>query len=74
MVKYDFPDPDDPNIHVFEFLYFSLSNLSIIISELLLMSVPYNIPCSSYIVDVMNGYVPFIPSVNMFLFTALLIS
>ena len=35
LVKNDFPAPLVPNIHMFPFLYFSLSNLSIKINELL---------------------------------------
>ena len=46
-VKKDFPEPDIPNILIFEFLYFILLNRSMNTSESLYMFLPINIPFSS---------------------------
>ena len=45
--KYDFPEPLVPTTHILAFLYFSVSNLSILIIDLFISFIPIRIPSSS---------------------------
>ena len=54
-VKYDFPAPLVPNIHILAFLYLLESYLSININELLYIFSPIKIPSSSNTAEEING-------------------
>ena len=61
-------------MHILAFLYLLLSYLSIKTNELLFILDPMNIPFSSYIEELIKGYVANNPLVNTFLLATLFIS
>lgn len=60
-------EPDEPNIHILEFLYKSLSNLLSITIELFALLNPSNIPDLSFKFENINGKVIGIDELSMFL-------
>ena len=66
-VKYDFPEPEVPIIHMLAFLYFSESKRSTITMDLLRSFTPIKIPCSSQSSLDKKGYVLTRPEVSTFL-------
>lgn len=62
-----FREPDEPNIHILEFLYKSLSNLLSITIELFALLNPSNIPDLSFKFENINGKVIGIDELSMFL-------
>lgn len=62
-----FREPDEPNIHILEFLYKSLSNLLSITIELFALLNPSNIPDLSFKFENINGKVVGIDELSMFL-------
>lgn len=62
-----FREPDEPNIHILEFLYKSLSNLLSITIELFALLNPSNIPDLSFKFENINGKVIGIEELSIFL-------
>lgn len=62
-----FREPDEPNIHILEFLYKSLSNLLSITIELFALLNPSNIPDLSFKFENINGKVIGIDELSIFL-------
>lgn len=62
-----FREPDEPNMHILEFLYKSLSNLLSITIELFALLNPSNIPDLSFKFENINGKVIGIDELSMFL-------
>lgn len=60
-------EPDEPNIHILEFLYKSLSNLLSITIELFALLNPSNIPDLSFKFENINGKVIGIDELSIFL-------
>lgn len=62
-----FREPDEPNMHILEFLYKSLSNLLSITIELFALLNPSNIPDLSFKFENINGKVIGIDELSIFL-------
>ena len=62
-----FREPDEPNMHILEFLYKSLSNLLSITIELFALLNPSNIPDLSFKFENINGKVIGIEELSIFL-------
>lgn len=62
-----FREPDEPNMHILEFLYKSLSNLLSITIELFTLLNPSNIPDLSFKFENINGKVIGIDELSIFL-------
>ena len=62
-----FREPEEPNMHILEFLYKSLSNLLSITIELFALLNPSNIPDLSFKFENINGKVIGIEELSIFL-------